>query len=55
MPGLALSRAQAARLWDVTPAESERVLGGLVREGFLERDRSGAYRRRGTQRCWDEP
>jgi hypothetical protein len=52
MPGLSLSAPQAARLWSVTPGQSEQVLGGLVREGFLIRDSRGTFRRRGAQRYW---
>lgn len=51
MPGLTLTLAQAARLWAVTPEQSERVLSDLVASGFLMRDVRGAYRRRGCPRC----
>lgn len=51
MPGLALTVAQAARLWHLAPAESEQVLRELADGGLLMRDRRGAYRRRGCPRC----
>ncbi len=51
MPGLKLTVQQAARLWNVGVAESERVLGELAEGGLLHRDRSGAYRLGGCPRC----
>jgi hypothetical protein len=43
MPGLRLTPAQAARLWDVDRLTSARVLDGLAATGFLSRTREGAY------------
>lgn len=51
MPGLALTVQQAARLWHLDVAQSERVLRELVDGGLLLRDRKGAYRRRECPRC----
>ena len=51
MPGLALTLAQAARLWGEPVAEIERLLLLLVREGFLMRGPGGRYRRTGCPRC----
>lgn len=51
MPGLSLTPRQAARLWGLTHVQSERLLTGLVEDGFLIRDRRGAYRRGGCPRC----
>ena len=51
MPGLTLTLPQAARLWNVTAHQSERLLAELVDRGFLMRDQHGAYRRRGCPRC----
>ncbi len=48
MPGLRLTVAQAARLWHLSPIESERVLGEMVSVGFLRRSSSGQYSRRDT-------
>jgi hypothetical protein len=45
MPGLRLTSRQAARLWAVDGATSERILNGLVEAGFLGRSRDGAYLR----------
>ena len=45
MPGLNLTLAQAARLWALDKPTSERLLGELVRSGFLFRGRNGAYLR----------
>src|SRR4051812_12402271 len=47
MPGLALTLPQAARLLGVSSRQSERVLRRLVDTGFLFRDRTTNYRRRG--------
>jgi len=47
MPGLTLSVAQASRLWGLTATESEALLGALVDDGFLVRDRRATYRRTG--------
>ncbi|HVC20086.1 MAG TPA: hypothetical protein VNE16_08420 [Vicinamibacterales bacterium] len=46
MPGLRLTTAQAARLWQLSPGESELVLGELVTVGFLRRTPSGLYVRK---------
>jgi RecB family exonuclease len=43
MPGLHLTRSQAARLWSLDPATSDRILGELVDTGFLLRGRKGSY------------
>ena len=43
MPGLRLTPAQAARLWALDRATSERILDGLTAAGFLARNREGAY------------
>lgn len=51
MPGLRLTVAQAARLWNLGIAESEQVLGALADDGLIQRDNRGAYRRRGCPRC----
>jgi hypothetical protein len=45
MPGLRLTSAQAARLWDLDRPTSERILDGLTLSGFLLRNRKGAYLR----------
>jgi len=46
MPGLRLTARQAARMWGLDIAETERVLGQLVEGGLLTRDAAGSYRRR---------
>ncbi len=51
MPGLRLTIAQAARLWNLSVRTSERVLAALVERRFLIRDSRGAYRRDGCPRC----
>lgn len=51
MPGLRLTRPQAARLWGLDIRQSTRLLSELVSTGFLVRDSTGAYRRRGCPRC----
>jgi Fic family protein len=51
MPGLRLTTAQAARLWNLSVRTSERVLAALVERRFLIRDTRGAYRRDGCPRC----
>jgi Fic family protein len=51
MPGLTLTVPQAARLWSLSLAQSERLLSELVDRGFLVRDPHGAYRREGCPRC----
>jgi hypothetical protein len=45
MPGLQLTIAQAARLWQLDLAASEGVLSTLVECKFLIRTRSNAYAR----------
>src|SRR5690606_22557162 len=45
MPRLSLTLAQAARLFDTDLRRAKRALVALVDEGFLVRDRRGAYRR----------
>ncbi len=51
MPGLTLTAPQAARLWNLSASQSQRVLSALVDSGFLVRDARGGYRRRGCPRC----
>ena len=51
MPGLRLTLTQAARLWNLSVRQSERVLAALVERRFLIRDSRGAYRRGGCPRC----
>jgi hypothetical protein len=51
MPGLSLTPMQAARMWGLTRPQSERLLDGLATDGFLVRDRRGAYRRGPCPRC----
>ena len=51
MPGLALTPRQAARLWGLNGAQSERLLSQLAERGFLIRDSRGNYRRRNCPRC----
>lgn len=43
MPGLALTLAQAQRLWDLDAATCESVLEQLRRSGVLRRTRDGRY------------
>ena len=45
MPGLKLTVRQAARLWGLESATSERLLARLADAGFLWRSRDGAYTR----------
>ena len=45
MPGLRLAPKQAARLLAIELSLSERILNGLVADGFLYRTRDGAYLR----------
>jgi hypothetical protein len=49
MPGLRLTSGQAARLWGLERALSERVLTRLEDTGFLLRTRDGAYMRRSAR------
>ena len=44
MPGMCLTPAQAARLWQVTPARAEQLLSELVQSGFLVRRDGQIYR-----------
>jgi hypothetical protein len=46
MPGLRLTPAQAARLWGLDRQTSQAVLDAFAGDGFLFRDRGGAYLRR---------
>jgi DNA-binding IclR family transcriptional regulator len=50
MPGMHLTLAQAARLWDMPREACERVLEHLVGTGFLVRHRSRTYARRAGPR-----
>jgi hypothetical protein len=43
MPGLRVTLAQACRLWQVDISTCEKLLGHLVRDGFLSRTDSGFY------------
>ena len=43
MPGLKLTPAQAARLWQLDPVASTRLLDSMVEAGTLHRARDGAY------------
>lgn len=45
MPGMCLTTAQAARLWQLSPDQAEALLRELVQAGFLVR-RDGHYYRR---------
>lgn len=45
MPGLRLTPAQAARLWSLDRATSERLLDALTEAGFLLKTKHGAYLR----------
>ena len=45
MPGLKLTVRQAARLWGLESATSERLLARLADAGFLWRSHDGAYTR----------
>jgi hypothetical protein len=44
MPGFSPTLAQASRLFNLTPDECQRVLGLLIREGFLRCGPDGQYR-----------
>lgn len=44
MPGMCLTTAQAARLWQLTPARAEELLSELVQAGFLVRRDGQRYR-----------
>jgi hypothetical protein len=43
MPGLKLTPMQAARLWQLDPVASMRLLDSMVEAGVLNRARDGAY------------
>ena len=43
MPGLKLTPMQAARLWQLDPVASLRLLDSMVEAGVLNRARDGAY------------
>ncbi len=45
LPGLSLKVDQAARLFGLDPAETERILETLVSEGFLRRTVVGGFAR----------
>jgi predicted DNA-binding transcriptional regulator YafY len=45
MPGLVLTVAQTARLFDVSRAHAQRLLDALETEGFIIGGASGVYRR----------
>jgi hypothetical protein len=49
MPGLRLTIWQAARLWGLEGALSERVLARLEEAGFLLRTSDGAFMRRSAR------
>jgi DNA-binding IclR family transcriptional regulator len=51
MPGLTLTLAQAARLFDLGPARCERVLGRLVQKGVLMTDGRTFRRAHGMTRA----
>lgn len=44
MPGMCLTTAQAARLWQLSPALAEELLSELVQSGFLVRREGQRYR-----------
>ena len=44
MPGMCLTTAQAARLWQLSPARAEELLSDLVQSGFLVRKEGQRYR-----------
>jgi DNA-binding IclR family transcriptional regulator len=44
MPGMCLTTAQAARLWQLSPARAEELLTDLVQAGFLVRKDGQRYR-----------
>ena len=48
MPGLRLTREQAARLWHLDPAQVTVLLRELVEANFLAHTADGAYRRAGS-------
>ena len=44
MPGMCLTTAQAARLWQLSPTRAEELLAELVDSGFLIRRDGQRYR-----------
>ena len=44
MPGMCLTAAQAARLWQLSPDRAEELLAELVDSGFLVRREGQHYR-----------
>jgi len=44
MPGMCLTTAQAARLWQLTPDQAQELLVELVKAGFLVRRDGQRYR-----------
>ena len=44
MPGMCLTAAQAARLWQLTPEQAQELLLDLVEAGFLVRRDGQRYR-----------
>ena len=48
MPGLALTRQQASRFWNIDAVLCDRILSELVHERFLARATSGSFLRRDT-------
>ncbi|MEO7133701.1 MAG: hypothetical protein ABI024_05730 [Vicinamibacterales bacterium] len=44
MPGMCLTTAQAARLWELSPERAEELLSELVQSGFLVRRDGQLYR-----------
>jgi DNA-binding IclR family transcriptional regulator len=44
MPGMCLTTAQAARLWQLSPAQAQELLAELVKAGFLVRPDGQRYR-----------
>jgi hypothetical protein len=44
MPGMCLTTAQAARLWQLSPDRAEELLSELVQAGFLVRREGQRYR-----------
>jgi hypothetical protein len=46
MPCMRLTRAQFRRLWNLTTADSDQLVSGLIASGFLSEDIDGRIRRR---------
>jgi len=55
MPGLCLTRQQAARLWSIDPPTCQVLLDTLVGTGFLRLTRTGAYMRADRARTARQP